>query len=104
MTNDTLIAEIVTFRAVPGTDDTELTQAAVALEPFLMTRAGFVSRHLSCGADGTWTDHVVWSDLGLAKAASEALMSEPAAGPFMMLIDPASVVMTHAPVMVSQAA
>lgn len=104
MSDHTLIAEIVTFRAAEGTDDADLARAAAALEPFLQGREGFVSRHLSRAEDGIWTDYVLWTDLARAKAAAAAIMSEPVAGAFMALIDPESVTMTHAPVVVRQAA
>ncbi len=104
MTNTHLTAEIVTFRAADGVSPGAMAQAASGMKPFLDGRDGFVSRTLSCDADGTWTDYVVWTDLATAKAAAEAIMSEPVAGAFMALIDPDSVKMIHAPIHVQQAA
>ena len=104
MTRQNLIAEIVTFRPVAGTSDDALAKAAAGLEPFLNAREGFVRRSLSKGTDGLWTDHVVWSDITHARAASEAVMQDPSASGFMALIDPESVQMVHSPILVSQAA
>ena len=104
MTESTLTAEIVTFRRLAGAPEDAVRRAAAGLAPFLSGSAGFVSRSLSRDAEGTWTDHLLWTDAGLARAAAERMMAEPAAAALMALIDMGSVRMTHAPVLVTQKA
>ncbi|PLL13643.1 hypothetical protein C0V75_09810 [Tabrizicola sp. TH137] len=87
--------EVVTFRLVPGTDPAVFITAARATEQPLRGQPGFLRRRLVLGADGQWTDWVEWRDAASAQRAAEAMMAEPAFGPFMALIDGASVVMRH---------
>ena len=98
------IIETVTFRALSGHDPQEVAVASDALTPFLARQKGFVSRRLSMGDDGVWLDHVQWTDMEAAQAASKALMSAPEAGAFMALIDMDSVTMRHDTLMSAQAA
>ena len=91
---DRRVAEIVTFRLAAATPEAAFLDAARATGPLLATVPGFVSRRLSRGADGTWTDHVEWASR--AEAAARAVTSDPAAGPFLAAIDPDSIVMRHA--------
>ncbi|MFN0116339.1 MAG: hypothetical protein ACKVPY_16835 [Paracoccaceae bacterium] len=104
MTEPTLTAEIVTFRTLPGTPAHITRNAAEGIGPALVRCQGFLARTLSLGEDGTWTDHVLWERPDLAHRAAERIMAEPEGRAFMALIDPASVRMTHAPVMVAQKA
>jgi hypothetical protein len=92
---DGSVAEIVTFRLAGATPEAGFLEAARATGPLLAAAPGFVSRRLSRGPDGTWTDHVEWSSFAAAEAAARAIMSNPAAGPFLAAIDPASIVMRH---------
>lgn len=87
--------EVVSFRLVPGTSDTAFLAAARATEAPLRRQPGFLSRQLTRAEDGTWTDHVTWGSLPQAMVAAEALMAEPAFGPFVALIDPTSMQMRH---------
>jgi hypothetical protein len=89
------VAEIVTFRLDPGATETEFLDAARATGDLLATEPGFVSRRLSKGADGRWTDHVAWTDMAQAEAAAARIMTDPAAAPFLAAIDHASIVMRH---------
>jgi hypothetical protein len=89
------VAEIVRFALIPGADPTEFVAAAQAVNSWLQTRPGWQARCLSQGADGTWCDHVLWADMASAEQTAAAMMSEPALGPFMALIDPASIQMEH---------
>lgn len=93
------VLETVTFRLQPGTDPADFLAAAQGTEAPLRHCAGFVSRRLSRGEDGLWADHVVWADGAAALAAVQAMMAHPAFGPFMALIDGASLDMRHAPVL-----
>jgi hypothetical protein len=89
------VAEIVTFRLAPGTTEPAFLAAARATGPLLAGAPGFVSRRLSKGADGRWTDHVAWASHAEAEAAAERILSDPAAAPFLAAIDPASIEMRH---------
>jgi hypothetical protein len=92
------VAEIVTFRLVPGTDPDAFACTAAALDPWLAAAPGFLGRCLSCAPDGVWTDHVLWTDLPAASAAAEALPTRPEAAAFLAAIDLSSVTMCHAQV------
>ena len=92
---DAPVAEIVTFRLDTATPEAAFLAAARATGPLLAAAPGFVSPRLSRGADGTWTDHVEWSSLAEAEAAARAILSDPAAGPFLAAIDPSTIVMRH---------
>jgi hypothetical protein len=92
---DGWVAEIVTFRLLTATSEGAFLNAARATGPLLAAAPGFVSRRLSRGPDGTWTDHVEWTSLAHAEAAADAIMKDPAAGPFLAAIDPATIVMRH---------
>lgn len=87
--------EVVTFRLVAGASDTAFIEAARATATPLRNQPGFLRRRLAQGADGQWTDWVEWRDAASAHAAAEAMMAEPGFGPFMAMIDGASVVMRH---------
>lgn len=92
---DRPVMEIVSFRLTPGTTDAAFLTAAQATAAPLQAQPGFVSRHLTRAEDGSWTDHVLWSSLAAALAGAEAMMAEPAFGPFMALIDGPTVAMRH---------
>jgi hypothetical protein len=98
---DAPVAEIVTFRLISGTTGPAFLAAARATGPLLAAEPGFLSRHLSQGADGTWTDHVTWASLPEAEAAASRIMSAPEAQPFLAAIDPASIVMRHEPILMT---
>jgi hypothetical protein len=104
MSTHSHVAEIVTFRTIPGQTVAEVAGAAAAMAPFLAAAPGFLSRHLSCADDGLWTDHVVWTDHARAREAEKRLMQEPLAQAFFAMIEPASVAMTHSPIVVAQQA
>jgi hypothetical protein len=87
--------EIVTFRLVPGVETAAFVQAAHATEAPLRGQPGFLRRRLVQGADGQWTDWVEWRDTASAHAAAEAMMAEPAFGPFIAMIAMDTVVMRH---------
>lgn len=101
---DSITAEIVTFRTLPGLSSADVVAAARDLEPFLATCPGFLSRDLIQGEDGSWTDHVLWASHADAKAAGARIMSDPGAAAFMAMIDGPSVVMSHSQVVLRQTA
>jgi hypothetical protein len=89
------VLEVVTFRlAATATEAAFLTAAEATAAP-LRRQPGFVARSLTRGEDGTWTDLVTWTSLSAAHAAAQAMMADPAFGPFVALIDPASMQMRH---------
>ena len=93
------VAEIVTFRVVNGTTKEQFIAAARQTEPFVAAAPGFISRTLTQGEDGVWTDYILWRDMASAKQMATAFMDEPSVMPFMQAIDPETVVMRHEVVM-----
>lgn len=93
--DDGPVMENVSFRLAPGTKPDDFLSAARAIQSWLLTQPGFVSRRLTQGTDGTWTDLVEWRSLAQATAAGEAIMALPEAQPMMRSIDPASVALRH---------
>lgn len=89
------VAEIVTFRLVPGTDEATFLSAAKATEAPVAARPGFLRRSLSRDDTGLWTDYVEGADLQSAEAAAQAMMPLPEFGPFIAAIDPASMQISH---------
>jgi hypothetical protein len=89
--------ETVAFHLVPGTDPAAFLAAARGTEAALRRQPGFLSRMLTRGDDGTWTDLVLWASHPEALAAAEAVMSDPAFAPFGAMIDMAGARMSHAP-------
>ena len=89
------VAEIVTFRLADGTTTEQFIETAKATRTFVAAAPGFVSRQLTRGEDGTWTDYIIWADMASAKQMAAAFMEEPSVVPFMQAIDPESVVMRH---------
>ena len=93
------VAEIVTFRARPGTDPQDIAAAAAGLTGFLGRTGAALGRTLARDADGTWTDYIVWSSLSAAQDAAKTIMTDPEAAPFLSLIDPDSVSLRHVPIL-----
>lgn len=89
------VIEYVTFSLVPGATEAAFLAAAKATEALVRRQPGFVSRRLSRGTDGRWTDAVTWASLAEAEAAPPAVMAEPDFHPFMALIDGPSAQMRH---------
>ena len=96
------VAEIVTFRLAKGADPAAFVTAAEAIAPMLAATGKVLSRTLSCDPEGTWADHIIWTDLAAAKATAEQIMADPLAAPMMQMIDPENVEMRHAPIRYQQ--
>lgn len=94
-TNDGPVKEIVSFNLVRGTDEAAFLAAAQGTEAPLRAQRGFVRRTLTRADDGRWTDHVAWSSMATALSGADAMMADPAFGPFMAMIDGATVTMRH---------
>jgi hypothetical protein len=90
------IAEIVTFRLVAGADPEAFVRAAEGMTPFLRSTGAARARTLSRDDSGLWTDHIVWRDMAAASDAAARIMQEPSSGPFMSMINPATVALRHA--------
>ena len=89
------VIEYVTFSLVPDATEAAFLAAAKATEALVRRQPGFVSRRLSRGTDGRWTDAVTWAGLAEAEAAPPAVMADPDFHPFMTLIDGPSAQMRH---------
>jgi hypothetical protein len=93
------VAEIVTFRLVPGVTDDAFLDAARATEAAVAAQPGFLRRTLSRDETGLWTDHVEWASLEQALAAAEAVTQLPEFGPFAGAIDLSGLTIRHAPIL-----
>ncbi|MHA6300223.1 hypothetical protein [Devosia sp. CAU 1758] len=89
-----LTTELVTFR-LSGADRDAFLAANAQVNDWARQQAGFVSRTLSEGDDGVWTDMIVWSSAEDAKAAAARMEQEMGRFAAMAMIEPTSVVMRH---------
>ena len=89
------IAEIVSFKLSHGTDAGDFVKLIESTGKFTEAAPGFVSRQLSCGDDGVWTDLVIWSSMDHAKAAQEEFPKQDFAPAVMAAIDNESFEMKH---------
>ena len=92
--------EIVSFRLKPGTRAGFVAGNGVVTE-WLAQQPGFLSRHLAEREDQSWIDVVRWRSLEQARAAAGRIMAEIGDCQAMQAIDPASVDMGHAAVVLS---
>ncbi|WP_103258187.1 hypothetical protein [Tabrizicola aquatica] len=95
MAPETTVIEYVTFTLVPDTPEAAFLSAAHGTEALVRRQPGFLSRRLSQGPDGRWTDAVTWASLAQAEAAAQSVMADPDFHPFMALIDGPSATMRH---------
>lgn len=92
------VMEIARFRFVEGA---RAAEAAAAVHAWLAAQPGFRSRVLlGPDGDGVHTDLVRWQTAADAQAAMVAMERSEVAMAFMAQIDPASVQMSHLPVLV----
>lgn len=89
------IAEIVTFELAPRITPERFIELSRASEEFVRKAPGFVSRRLSAGADGRWSDTVIWADMDTAQKAAAAFPKQDFARDLMAAIAPDSAVMRH---------
>ncbi|WP_192182529.1 antibiotic biosynthesis monooxygenase family protein [Mesorhizobium amorphae] len=92
--------EIVSFRLKPGTRAGFVAGNGVVTD-WLAQQPGFLSRHLAEREDQSWLDVVRWQSLAQAHAAAQRIMAEIGDCEAMQAIDPASVDMGHAAVVLS---
>lgn len=88
-------AEYVTFRLAADVTRDQFLAAVRATDAALSGRPGYIARHLSEGAEGRWTDCVLWSDAATAQAAAVDAMADPHFTPFMAAIAPEGMEMRH---------
>lgn len=96
------IAEIVTFTLHPDADMDAYLALTNESGEFTRKAPGFVSRQVSRGEDGTWTDLVVWDSMENAKAAQAAFMEQDFAPKLIAGIDKDSFAMRHQPILWQQ--
>lgn len=94
--------EIVEFRLARGTG-AAFVAANRPLNDWLSAQPGFVSRQLAEREDGSYIDILIWSSRSDAEAAAGKVMAEFGEADAMTMIDPASVCMAHAPILMSLA-
>ena len=91
----TQVAEIVTFTLAPGISDPEFVALSQASETFVRATPGFMHRHLSKGADGRWTDYVIWQNMETAQKVATLFPQHGFAPALMAAIAPGSEQMRH---------
>ena len=89
------VIETVLFRLKDGISRDDFVKAAETVNGFVAARKGFVSRRLSCTADGLWIEHIEWADMTAAKAAAADLGKTAPNLPFLSAIDEPSVTLHH---------
>jgi hypothetical protein len=95
------VMETVTFKLKEGVSREAFTAAAENMNAFVIAQPGFVSRRLSCTADGEWIEQVQWSDMASAKKAAAAIGTVEGNRPFLSAIDGPTVQMRHSELEVS---
>ncbi|APG46468.1 hypothetical protein [Phaeobacter porticola] len=92
---DKHVAEIVTFRLADGAKTSEFVALMQRTEAFVRAQSGFIHRQLSQGADGSWTDYVIWQDMATAQAVAQSFMQQEFAPEVMAAIAPDTAKMRH---------
>ncbi|WP_171174309.1 hypothetical protein [Ruegeria sp. HKCCD8929] len=91
----THVAEIVTFSLADGISPERFVTLNQTSEAFVRAAPGFVHRQLSQGADGRWTDYVIWRDMETAQKAAAAFPQQEFAPALMAAIAADSVQIRH---------
>ncbi|MFW8592633.1 hypothetical protein [Cribrihabitans neustonicus] len=89
------VAEIVTFKLADGVTPQAFTALMQRTEAFVRAQDGFLHRQLSQGADGSWTDYVLWKDMATAERVAQEFMQQEFAPEVMAAIAPDSAKMRH---------
>ncbi|OBY25089.1 hypothetical protein [Leisingera sp. JC1] len=89
------VAEIVTFKLADGVSPADFTALMQRTEGFVRAQDGFVTRQLSQGEDGSWTDYVVWQDMATAQKVAQEFMQQDFTPEVMAAIAPDSASMRH---------
>ena len=83
-------------------DDGQIIEVAAPNDFFTnLVDMGIEWKPLSADADGLWTDHIAWTSMQAATDAAARMMESPEALPFLSMIDPDTVEMRHAPILLS---
>ena len=98
----TATLEIVEFRLGRGTGEA-FVAANEPLNAWLKAQPGFVGRQLAAREDGSYIDVLIWSSRAAAEAVASKVMTVFGESDAMTMIDPQSVRMSHAPVVMSLA-
>ncbi|MEX0304401.1 MAG: hypothetical protein AB3N24_18425 [Leisingera sp.] len=89
------VAEIVTFELAEGVSPAEFVALSQASEAFVRAQPGFLHRQLSRGADGRWTDYVIWKDMDTAKSVAEEFHKQDFCAGLMQAIAKSTANMRH---------
>ncbi len=89
------VIEVVQFRSLPEYAAADVATAAQGTAALLRHQPGFRARWLLAGADGDWTDLVLWDSLHQAHKAADVVIASPSFTPFMGMIDGPTVRMAH---------
>ena len=90
------VFEIVSFKFKDGVKVEEQKKLMVELDKVLIGYEGFKSRdYYFSPEDGRWIDLVVWTDVKLAKKASDTAMKDPKAAVVFSKIDDKTTVFSH---------
>ena len=89
------VAETVTFKLNPGVTPEEFVKISQTSEAFVRANPGFIFRRLSCGADGRWTDTVIWKDMETAQQVAKSFGKQDFAPALMAAIAPETVTLRH---------
>ncbi|KIC10065.1 hypothetical protein RA19_13010 [Leisingera sp. ANG-M1] len=89
------VAEIVTFELAEGVSQADFVALSQASEAFVRAQPGFLHRQLSRGADGRWTDYVVWEDMETAQTVAAEFHKQDFCAGLMKAIADGSANMRH---------
>ena len=88
--------EIISLSFKDGITYEQQEKAMLSLNEIVKTFDGFKSRDFFYSKENNrWIDFVVWSNLSLAKKASEVVMSNPKAGKVFALIDQEAMIFSY---------
>jgi hypothetical protein len=93
MTNH--VAETVTFKLNKGVSPEQFLSLSKASEAFVRANPCFIFRRLSSGADGSWTDTVIWQDMQTALEVADSFGQQDFAPALMAAIAPDTVSIRH---------
>lgn len=89
------VIETVTFKLNQGISREDFVAAAKEMNAWVASRPGFVHRRLSCTDDGTWIEHIQWTDMASAKAAAAEIGNAPTNANALSAINGPSVQLVH---------
>lgn len=96
METPTTTLEQVIYRLVEGATEDAFLATNAATQAWLEAQPGFLGRELAVDPDGTWVDHVWWTDLASAETAANAYMATDACHQLSAFLVQESVSFRHA--------